>query len=204
MKYDYQDLGRRIQEGALVIFPTDTVYGIAASIHSELAIEKLYRAKSRKFSSPLIALVDSYQRIEEIALLEEAEKKDLELLASAFWPGGLTLILRAKAWIPKIMISGGDTIGVRIPNHEMALELIAASGGILPTTSANISGEASPDSYESLSQEICKQADIVLDGGACSIGEPSTILDMTKNSLSILREGSIKKEQIEAVLGRKI
>ena len=177
------------------------MYGIGASIQSEEALIHLYQAKSRNFSSPLIALVDSVERISEIAYVER-KKELLEKLSQKFWPGGLTIILPAKDCVPKIMISGGNTVGVRIPNHEMALSIIRAAGGILPTTSANISGEATPSSYQELSEAIKRNADIVIDGGVCPVGEASTILDFTKDSIQILRLGAITKEEIEAVIGK--
>ncbi|EFS21453.1 Sua5/YciO/YrdC/YwlC family protein [Fusobacterium gonidiaformans 3-1-5R] len=201
MEVKYQEIGEQIKKGALIIYPTDTVYGIGASIQSEEALIHLYQAKSRNFSSPLIALVDSVERISEIAYVER-KKELLEKLSQKFWPGGLTIILPAKDCVPKIMISGGNTVGVRIPNHEMALSIIRASGGILPTTSANISGEATPSSYQELSEAIKRNADIVIDGGVCPVGEASTILDFTKDSIQILRLGAITKEEIEAVIGK--
>ncbi|AVQ16564.1 MULTISPECIES: L-threonylcarbamoyladenylate synthase [Fusobacterium] len=201
MEVKYQEIGEQIKKGALIIYPTDTVYGIGASIQSEEALIHLYQAKSRNFSSPLIALVDSVERISEIAYVER-KKELLEKLSQKFWPGGLTIILPAKDCVPKIMISGGNTVGVRIPNHEMALSIIRAAGGILPTTSANISGEATPSSYQELSEAIKRNADIVIDGGVCPVGEASTILDFTKDSIQILRLGAITKEEIEAVIGK--
>ena len=201
MEVKYQEIGEQIKKGALIIYPTDTVYGIGASIQSEEALIHLYQAKSRNFSSPLIALVDSVERISEIAYVER-KKELLEKLSQKFWPGGLTIILPDKDCVPKIMISGGNTVGVRIPNHEMALSIIRAAGGILPTTSANISGEATPSSYQELSEAIKRNADIVIDGGVCPVGEASTILDFTKDSIQILRLGAITKEEIEAVIGK--
>lgn len=201
MKLDYKEIGEKIKRGALIIYPTDTVYGIAASIESEEALKHLYEAKTRSFSSPLIALVDSVERISMIAEIGD-RKEMIERLSQVFWPGGLTIILKAKDCVPKIMISGGDTVGVRIPNHEIALQIIRAAGGILATTSANISGEATPNSFEGLSEKIKEKADIVIDGGVCPIGEASTILDFTKESIQILRMGAISKEEIEAVIGK--
>lgn len=201
MKLHYEEIGEKIEKGALIIYPTDTVYGIGASIESEEALERLYEAKSRSFSSPLIALVDSVDRISKIADLGERIEV-IEKLSAAFWPGALTIILKAKEGVPKIMISGGDTIGIRIPNHQIALNIIAAVGGILPTTSANISGSMAPSSFEEISEEIKKKTDMVIDGGVCPIGEASTIIDFTKETIRILRVGAISKEQIESVIGK--
>lgn len=203
MEREIQKIGKKIQEGALVIYPTDTVYGIGASIASEKALCRIYEVKRRNFSSPLIALLDSVDRIEKIAFLGE-KREWIQRLSSAFWPGGLTIILQAKETVPKVMIANGDTVGVRIPNHGTALEIIHAAGGILATTSANISGEPTPKSFEEISSELKEKVEIVIDGGICPIGEASTILDFTKEKIEILRLGAISKEEIETILGKII
>ncbi|MFR9019200.1 MAG: L-threonylcarbamoyladenylate synthase, partial [Fusobacterium sp.] len=101
-----------------------------------------------------------------------------------------------------IMISNGKTVGVRMPDHETALKIIESAGGILPTTSANISGEATPRSYDELDEEFKKRVDIIVDGGKCPIGTASTIIDMSSENIKILREGAISQEQIEKIIGK--
>ncbi|WP_026338956.1 L-threonylcarbamoyladenylate synthase [Fusobacterium russii] len=195
-------LEKEILKGELIIYPTDTVYGLGAIITNEKSLEKIYEVKTRNFSSPLIALVSSVKYIEKIAVLNQKEKKLVEELAKNFWPGALTIILNKKREVPSIMVSGGDTVGVRIPNLDLALEIIELAGGILATTSANISGEASPSSYEELSQTIKDRVDLLIDGGKCKIGEVSTIVDLTKAIPKILREGAISSKEIEKIIGR--
>lgn len=201
-KIDYEKIGRELKSGKIIIYPTDTVYGIGGIITNEETIKNIYKAKTRSFSSPLIALVSDGKKVEELAYIDEENKEKVEKLMREFWPGGLTIILRKKDIVPPIMISNGDTVGVRMPNHEMALKIIESAGGILPTTSANISGEATPRSYDELSEEFKKRVDIIIDGGRSPIGTASTIIDMSKTSIKILREGSITQEQIEKVIGK--
>lgn len=199
---DVDLLKNKLLEGALIIYPTDTVYGLGAIIENEKSLENIYKAKTREFSSPLIALVSSVEYIEKIAILGKKEKKLVEKLAKKFWPGALTIILRKKNIVPSIMVSNGDTVGVRIPNLELSLKIIELAGGILATTSANISGEPSPKSYAELSQAIKDRVDIIVDGGECKIGEASTIIDLTLSKPKILRKGAISVEEIEKIIGR--
>ncbi|MFK4785909.1 L-threonylcarbamoyladenylate synthase [Fusobacterium sp. MFO224] len=198
---NYEIIGEKLREGQLIIYPTDTVYGVGGIITNEETIKNIYRAKTRSFSSPLIALVSSLEKIEKIAYIDYNKEKVLKLIEK-FWPGGLTIILRKKDVVPGIMISNGETVGVRMPNHEIALKIIESAGGILPTTSANISGEPTPRSYDELSEEFKKRVDIVIDGGKSPIGEASTIIDMSSENIKILREGSISKEHIEKIIGK--
>lgn len=198
----YKEIGEKLKLGDLIIYPTDTVYGIGGIITNEETIKNIYRAKDRSFSSPLIALVSNKNRIEDIAIINERHREKIELLIKEFWPGGLTIILKSKDIVPPIMISNGDTVGVRMPNHNIALDIIESAGGILPTTSANISGEATPRSYEELDEEFKKRVDIVIDGGKCPIGTASTIIDMSGEDIKILREGAISQKQIEMLIGK--
>ena len=201
-KINYDEIGTELKKGKLIIYPTDTVYGIGGIITNENTIKNIYKAKDRSFSSPLIALVSNANKIEEIAFINEKNKEKIEKLIKEFWPGGLTIILESKNIVPPIMISNGKTVGVRMPNHETALKIIESAGGILPTTSANISGETTPRSYEELDNEFKKRVDIVIDGGKCPIGTASTIIDMSNENIKILREGAISQKQIEMVIGK--
>lgn len=199
---DYKEIGSELKNGKLIIYPTDTVYGVGGIITNEETIKNIYRAKDRSFSSPLIALVSDVSKIEEIAVINESNREKTEKLMKKFWPGGLTIILESKEMVPPIMISGGKTVGVRMPAHETALKIIESAGGILPTTSANISGEATPCSYKELDEEFKCRVDIVVDGGECPIGTASTIIDMSSENIKILREGAISQSQIENIIGK--
>ena len=192
----WTELASELKKGSLIIYPTDTVYGLASIVTNEQSINNIYLAKSRSFTSPLIALLSSVDKVEEVATISD------EKLAHAFWPGALTVILKRKEHIPSIMVSGGDTIGVRIPNLDLAIKIIDLAGGILATTSANISGEATPKSYNELSEAIKSRVDILVDGGECKLGEASTIIDLTSDVPKILRNGAISTDEITKIIGR--
>ncbi|WP_314348195.1 L-threonylcarbamoyladenylate synthase [Fusobacterium massiliense] len=199
---EWVGLSQRIKSGELIIYPTDTVYGLGAIISNEESINNIYFAKSRSFNSPLIALLSSVDKVDEVAEVSVEDRELLNKLAKAFWPGALTVILRKKDYIPEIMVSGGNTIGVRIPNLDLAIKIIDLAGGVLATTSANISGEPSPKSYEELSEAIKSKVSLLIDGGKCKLGEVSTIIDLTKKVPKILRKGAITTEEIEKIIGK--
>ena len=201
LNIDYEEIERYLKAGKLIIYPTDTVYGVGGIIESEETIENIYKAKERNFKSPLIVLVSDMEKIEKIAYINEKNREKIEKLIKRFWPGGLTIILKRKDNVPDIMVSGGATVGVRMPEHEIALNIISRAGGMLPTTSANISGEATPKSYAELSEKFKSRVDIIVDGGECPIGSASTIIDMSDEP-KILRLGAISVEEIEKVIGK--
>lgn len=201
-KLDYEKIKKFIKMDNLIIYPTDTVYGIGARIDSQNALEKIYKAKSRDFSSPLIALISHKENIYKIARVTPAKKEKLEKLVEKFWPGGLTIILKKKENVPGIMVSYGETVGIRMPDHEVALKIIESAGGVFPTTSANISGEHTPKSYEELSDKMKSKADIIIDGKQCPVGTESTIIDLSNRKIKVLRVGAISVEEIEAVIGK--
>lgn len=199
---DLEVIKNELNNDGIIIYPTDTVYGVGASIDSLKGLQKIYEAKERNFSSPLIALLSKVEYIEKIAIIDEEKKIIIEKLASEFWPGALTIILNKKENVPDIMVSNGETVGVRIPDLKLTQDIIESVGGILPTTSANISGEKTPRSYEELSEKFKERVEVIVDGGKSPLGVESTILDLTKTLPKILREGAIKKETIEKVIGK--
>lgn len=201
MEMSLEKIGIRLKKGELIIYPTDTVYGVGGVLKED-TLKKIYEAKTRSFSSPLIALVNSLDKVDEIAIISDEHREKINKLIKRFWPGGLTMILKKRENVPAIMVSNGETVGVRMPNHKLALDIIESAGGILATTSANISGEATPSSFVEISPIFKERVDIVIDGGKCPIGTASTIIDMSKSKISILREGSISKEEIENIIGK--
>ncbi|MGL6067106.1 MAG: L-threonylcarbamoyladenylate synthase [Cetobacterium sp.] len=201
-KIDFDFIKKVLDKDGVIIYPTDTVYGVAASINSIEGLKKIYLAKERKFNSPLIALLSKVEYIEKIAVLCDSKKEIVEKLAKEFWPGALTIILNKKSNVPEVMVSGGETIGIRIPALKLAQDIIESLGGILPTTSANISGERTPRSYKELNEKFKNRVDIVIDGGETPLGIESTILDLTKDNPFIIREGAISKEAIEKIIGK--
>lgn len=202
LNIDLQKIGEEVRNGKIIVYPTDTVYGLAGNFHDLNSIKKIYSIKERNFNSPLIALISDIKYVSEIAFIDDEKFEIFEKLAKHFWPGGLTIILNKKDNVPAIMVSNGNTVGVRIPNLQLSIDIIESCGGILPTTSANISGEKTPKSFNEISEEIKKRCDLLIDAGECKIGEASTIIDLTKKTPKIIREGVIKKENLEKIIGK--
>ena len=197
-----KEIGKLLKEGKLIIYPTDTVYGVGGIMESEDAIRGVYSAKQRNFSSPLIVLVSDPAKIDKIAYIEDYNREKIEKLIKKFWPGGLTIILKKKPCVPDIMTANGDTVGVRMPNLQTSLDIIQSVGGLFPTTSANISGEATPRSFEELSEVFKQRVDILVDGGKSPVGVASTIIDMSEKTPKIIRVGAISIKEIEDTIGQ--
>ena len=189
---------KTITQEDVIIFPTDTVYGIGASIFSPKALDKIFEIKNRPTDKSLIVLCADELQLEEIV---GPLSVDVKKIIDAFLPGGLTLILKCYMSLPEEITRGKQTIGVRIPNHPLALELLKEIGP-LATTSANISGEPSPTKIDKLNPVI-QRVNYVFDDGETKEQIPSTILDCTKDEFVILREGAITLEEIQKVLHKK-
>lgn len=198
---NYEEISNMISNGSLIIYPTDTVYGLGSSIENKEALDKIYTVKNRDKKFPLIALLSDKKYVEKIALINEINREKIKKLMENFWPGGLTIILDKKSIIPSNMVSNGNSIGVRIPNHKISIKIIESCGGILATTSANISGEPSPRSYNELSENIKSKVEIVVDDDGVLKGVESTIIDM-RTTPKILREGHIARIVIEKIIGK--
>jgi L-threonylcarbamoyladenylate synthase len=192
------EAGELIRRGEVVAFPTETVYGLGANGLDADACAKIYQAKGRPSDNPLILHVANRSMIDQIAarIPEKAEK-----LIAAFCPGPITLILPRKAIVPDRITGGLATVGVRMPEHDVARALIAAAGVPIAAPSANISGRPSPTTAESVLVDMEGKIPMVLDGGACDFGVESTIVDATGDKAIILRPGAITKEMLEEVLG---
>ena len=192
------EAGELIRRGEVVAFPTETVYGLGANGLDADACAKIYQAKGRPSDNPLILHVANRSMIDQIAarIPEKAEK-----LIAAFCPGPITLILPRKAIVPDRITGGLATVGVRMPEHDVARALIAAAGVPIAAPSANISGRPSPTTAESVLVDMEGKIPMVLDGGACDFGVESTIVDATGDKAVILRPGAITKEMLEEVLG---
>lgn len=188
-------------EGKLVAVPTETVYGLASDATQERSVQANYEAKGRPETKPLNVLVDGMNMVEQVCRDIPA---DTYKLAEAFWPGPLTMILWGKGTLPSIVPAGGQTQGVRCPDHHDTLAVIRALGRPLACPSANLSGCPSPKSAGAVLSQLAGRIDAVLDGGACSVGVESTILDLTVKPYRILRQGGLSKADIEAVLGSEV
>lgn len=197
-KENIRRAGDILKSGGLVAIPTETVYGLGGNAFSAEAVAKIFAAKERPFFDPLIVHISDFDFIKNIAYAEDDKVKKL---AATFWPGPLTMILRKKGDIPLIVTSGLDTVAVRMPNHKDALAIIEAGGGAIAAPSANPFGYLSPTTAEHVDEQLGAKIDMVIDGGNCSIGVESTVIDMTTEIPRILRPGGLSREAIESVIG---
>ncbi|MDA8686234.1 L-threonylcarbamoyladenylate synthase [Robiginitalea sp.] len=185
-----------IRSGGLVSFPTETVYGLGANALDPFAVARIFETKERPAFDPLIVHVADFQQIREIAHWEDPR---LQLLADRFWPGPLTLILSKTDNVPDLVTSGLSTVGVRMPNHPVALELIRRSGCPIAAPSANKFGHLSPTRAEHVKRNL-PEVNLVLDGGPTQYGLESTIVRLAEDGFQILRPGGITREDLLAVL----
>lgn len=180
-----------IKEGGIVVYPTDTLYGLGASVFKENAVKKVYEIKKRPYHLPLSIIVPSIEKIEEVAIVTELAST----LAKNFLPGALTLVLKKKDIIPDIVAK--EKIGVRIPDNDVARKL--ASIEPITATSANIHGGDEPVTIEISKKQLGNKVDMYIDGGKLP-GIPSTIVDVTGEELKIIREGVIQRERLYGAL----
>lgn len=187
-----------LKKGNIVAFPTETVYGLGANGLDAKAAASVFAAKGRPAQNPLSLLVADRKMINMVAeeIPEVAEK-----LIEAFFPGPLTVILKKKAIVPSVVSGGLSTVGVRMPNNPIALQLIQRAGFPLAAPSANLSGRPSPTSAQAVHADLNGRIPLILDGGPCMLGVESTLVDCTVNPPLILRPGSITKEQLSEVAG---
>lgn len=183
---------RIVKNGGLVIYPTDTVYGLGCNPLNTEAVKRVFEAKGGKREKPLPILASSIGHVERIAFLSEKARK----IAEKFWPGSLTLVLPKKKTLPNIVTLNLDSVGVRVPQHETALQLISLSGGLLVGTSANRSGEKPPQTAREAAAQVGEKVDMIIDGGPTALGVSSTVVDLTANTPKILREGPVDLKEI--------
>lgn len=190
-----------IAEGKLVAFPTETVYGLGADAMNAEAVGKVYEAKGRPSDNPMIVHIASK---EDFVRLTPRISPDMEKLMEAFWPGPLTMIVERNSEIPDTTTGGLDTVGIRMPDHLVALELISESGCPIAAPSANLSGKPSPTSAQHVIDDLDGRVDAILCSKNCQVGIESTVIDMTGDTPMILRPGIITKEDFEEVLGKTV
>lgn len=186
-----------LHQGELVAFPTETVYGLGADASNPEAVGKIFAAKGRPADHPLIVHIASASQLNDWA--EEVPESALQL-AKAFWPGPLTIILNKKACVPLAVTGGQNTVGLRVPANPVALQLLQAFGGGIAAPSANRFGRISPTLAAHVAEELNDSVACILDGGACSVGVESTIIDLSDGQPTILRPGRITRSQLKAVL----
>ncbi len=190
----------KLKAGGIGIFPTDTVYGIGCSAFNDKAIKKLFFLKERTYTKPINVLIS---RKDMLSDLVETISLEEQKLIDHFWPGALTIIFHKKKDISNLLTSNLSTIGIRIPNNSIALELLNQVNIPIATTSANISGKSAGINLSNFYDEFNHKVDFMIDDGNSYIGIASTIVQVIDGVPNILREGSITKEQIESALNLK-
>jgi L-threonylcarbamoyladenylate synthase len=190
-----------LSQGGLVAFPTETVYGLGADAKNPDAIARVFAAKGRPKSHPLIVHVASWALVEEWA---RDIPKEAFLLAQSYWPGPLTLILKKQKHVLDILTGGQDTIGLRIPRHPIALELLHVFGDGIAAPSANQFTRISPTTALAVQQELGAHVDVILDGGECEVGLESTIVDLSSDKPRILRPGMILVTDLAQILEQPV
>ena len=190
-----------IKDGGIVIFPTETVYGIGTNGFNEESVRKIYELKKRDFNKPISLLVSNMEMVktvaENITNLERA-------LMEQFWPGPFTIILKKKKIVPDILTANGETVGVRMPSGIIAKQLIEYAGVPIATPSANISGNPSGTNIDDIRNDFEGKVDCIIDSGISELGVASTIVKVIDGIPHVLREGTITKKQIQEVVSKVI
>jgi len=198
---EIEEAARVLRKGGLVAFPTETVYGLGADAANAGAVRKVFAAKGRPADHPVIVHVAEASQLKHWA----AEvPRAAWILAEKFWPGPLTLVLRRAPHVSDLVTGGQDTVGIRVPGHPLALELLKAFDGGVAAPSANRFGRISPTTAAHVREELGDRISLILDGGPCTVGIESTIVDLSRARAVLLRPGQITPARIAAVLGAEV
>jgi L-threonylcarbamoyladenylate synthase len=187
-----------LRQGGVVAFPTETVYGLGADATNPQAVRSIFRIKGRPATNPLIGHVADLETARRFAA---AWPQAAQRLATRFWPGALTLVLPKNPVIADDATAGLGTVGLRVPDHPVALALLCRFGGVVAAPSANLSNRISPTTAEHVRRQLGDSVKLILDGGPCRVGIESTVLDLSGDRPRILRPGAVSREQIEAQIG---
>jgi L-threonylcarbamoyladenylate synthase len=190
-----------IEAGGLAVFPTDTVYCLAADMNNPEAVERMYVLKGRPATKGLPLLIAERSDLSDVAYEVPAET---EILMDAYWPGPLTFVFKKKPSVPDEVTGGRPTVAVRLPGYLVCQAVLRETVSPLVSSSANLSGGVAPRAVTEIDRAILDGVDIVIDGGVCPRGIPSTILDVSASVWRVLREGNITREAIETAVGRVI
>jgi len=190
-----------LRAGGLVVFPTETVYGLGADASNAIALSRMFAAKGRPSDHPVIVHL---QAGEDLTRWAHSIPGVAQQLADHFWPGPLTLVLRRAAGVLDAVTGGQDTVGLRTPSHPIAQRLLKAFGGGIAAPSANRFGRVSPTTAQHVREELGDAVDLILDGGPCEVGIESTIVDLSTGAPVLLRPGRIGVAEIESVAGRTV
>lgn len=187
---DIDKIAETFKSGGIVVFPTDTAYGIGCRMDLKTSVEQVFKIRNRVDTKPLLVLADSIEMVEKYADISMKVKQ----FARMYWPGGVTLILPCKKeLVPEVVRSGGDTLAVRIPKHNTLIEIIKAVGVPIVAPSANVSGNKTPYTLEEVEEDILTNADLVI-SGKCAYKKESTIIDSTSTPWKIVRQGAVVLE----------
>lgn len=190
-----------LKSGGLVAFPTETVYGLGGDADNEKALKAIFKVKGRPETHPLIVHIHAAGQLKDWA---RNIPKAAEDLARKLWPGPMTLILQKADRVSKVATGGQDTVGLRVPDHEVALALLKEFKGGVAAPSANRFGKVSPTTADHVRRDLGNDVDFILDGGPCTVGVESTIVDFSSGDPVILRPGGLTRERLEQVLGRPV
>jgi L-threonylcarbamoyladenylate synthase len=198
---DIDSAAAALREGKLVAFPTETVYGLGADAENVAAVARIFAVKRRPANHPLIVHIASAEELPRwAARVPDAAWR----LAEAYWPGPLTLLLPKGPRVPHETTGGLDSVGLRVPAHPLALALLRSFGGGVAAPSANRFGRVSPTRAQHVQEDLGDEVDVLLDGGPCSVGVESTIVDLTRDTPILLRPGGVSAAAIESLLGVKM
>ena len=193
--------GQLIRQGKLVAFPTETVYGLGANALDKDAVQGIFVAKGRPSDNPLIVHVANAHQIKQVAYCDNV---DVKKVIDAFMPGSLTVVLPKRDVVPSIVTAGLDTVAVRMPNSQQALDFISACQVPVAAPSANTSTRPSPTNWQTVAEDMTGKIDAILCGDDCLVGIESTVLDMTQPIPTVLRPGYVTPSQISKVLGKPV
>lgn len=196
-KHDLEQILSTLHFGRLVVYPTETVYGLGADPFDETAVKRVFIAKRRPFDMPLSIAVHNISVADQIAELDENAYR----LAKAFLPGPLTLLVKKRPILPDIVTASLPEVGIRIPDHPVALRMLEEFGPII-STSANVHSHPNPTTVENAIADLGTSVATYVDGGPCKLGTPSTIVQIIDGVVEVIRYGAISKEKIEDVLAR--
>ncbi|HEY7270366.1 MAG TPA: L-threonylcarbamoyladenylate synthase [Dehalococcoidia bacterium] len=193
---DIEQAVARLRDGGVVAFPTDTLYALGADATNAEAVGRVFDIKGREAGKPLPLFVAGAEIAAGVAVMTPLARR----LAERFWPGALTLVVQKLPSFESEALVGGETVALRVPNSDVALEILRGLGRPVTATSANLSGGADPADASTVRAQIGERLDLIVDGGACDVGVSSTIVDCTGEAPLILRAGAISEAEIAAAL----
>lgn len=190
-----------LRRGGLVAFPTETVYGLGADAANASAVRRIFEVKGRPAGHPLIVHLAGAGRVRSWARLDRVQAAMVDRLAEAFWPGPLTIVVPRSDLVASETVGGRDTIGLRVPDHPVALDLLDCFGGGIAAPSANRFGRVSPTTAEHVRNDLGDSVDLIIDGGPTEVGVESTIVELVSDRPVLLRPGGVSRSQLSATLG---